>query len=488
MTTETNKIALNTSFQVIVRIIQLILSAATVIILTRYLGPTEYGFYALILAFIGLFSDISGFGINLVIARKMPTQPTRQENIFANALSLKITLSIIIFGLAVLFGILIYPEAKLHWGLALAGLSAFFMAAQIVYQAIFQVKLKIYNFAIADVASRVIGFSILMYFVYQGFGITAIIATFTISSFLNWLLTDYYARKIFPIKFSINWDSWKKLMIEALPLAGFIILAGFGQKIGIIILSKLQTTDAVGIYQIAFQPVFIVYGISLMFIGFIYPLMAKYRLDAPKKFKLLLNQSENLLFSFSFYLVLFIAIFRDHIISILGGEQYIGASLPLLILFGFLFVRLIILPIQTAVLVSKQEKQVSLSYLLGLITVIILSFLLIPIYSQAGAAMALLGGELVIFTSILIAGFSFAKKIDWLRIIWRSVPIGIITFIAFWFIGQHPNLDYQVFKDYSIMARIGIIIITFIAFFSPVIYQYRARIRQALSWKKIKRN
>jgi len=486
MATDTNKIALNTGFQVFGRIVQLIISTATVIILTRYLGPAEYGIYALILAFIGLFSDISGFGINLVITKEMPTQPTRQENIFANALSLKIALSIVLFSLAVIMGILIYPEAKLHWGLALAGLSSFFLASQIVYQAIFQIKLKIYNFAIADVISRIIGFCVLLFFIFQGFGIIAIIASFTISSFLNWLMTDYYARKIFPVKWSADWANWKKLIIKAFPFAGFIIFAGFSQKIGIIILSKLQSTEAVGIYQIAFQPIIIVYGLSLMFIGFVYPLMAKYHKNSPKKLKLLLNQSESLLFSFSFYLLLFVAIFKDHIISVLGGGEYINAGPPLLILSIFLFLRLVILPIQTTLLINKQEKQVSLSYLTGLVIVTLLSFWLIPLYSYLGTALALLGSEIIVLILIFSLGFKFVKKINWASIIWHSVPMAVITFIVFWYLSQVSNLDCQVFKNYSIMARIGIILTISLAFFSPVFYQFRRRIKEGLNWQKNK--
>lgn len=474
------KVGFNTGLQVSGRLIQLAISTATIIILTRYLGPTDYGFYALIIAFVGLFSDISGFGINMVVARQIPVKPKQQATIFANALSLKILASIVLFGLAVIAGLIVYPDAKLHAGLALAALSSFFLSAQTVYQPIFQVKLKIFSFVIADIISRLIGFGFLLFFVYQGLNFNFVIATLVISSFINWLMTDYYARKIFPVRWQVNLSGWKRLVREALPLAGFVILTGVNQKIGLIILSKLKTAEAVGIYQLALQPTIILIGLSALLIGFIYPLFARFLKEDPQRLVRILKSTAESLTLGGLYLSAFIYVTSQHLVSVLGGERFMAASGIFRILALVLLFRLLLLPFQALAIAGRKEKVILISYLIAFLLIIGLSLVLIPDYSYLGAAWALLISDLFLLISILAVSRPYVQKIKWLKMILKSLLPAAVLGLILWFIVEIPIISISQFVDYSIWSRIVIIIGLFLLFSAPPLFQLRGKLKEML--------
>jgi len=478
--TLTKKVAANTGFQIFGRVIQLAISGATIILLTRYLGPTDYGFYALILAFVGLFSDISGLGLNLVIARQMPVEPEKEAEIFANALSLKIFSSLIIFGLAVLAGILIYPDTRLHWGLILAAVSSFFLASQSIYQPIFQIKLKIYNFVIADIVSRLVGFGFLIFFISRGSGLNLVIATLVISSFLNWLMTTLFVRQIFPIKWEVDLKSWKALVKEALPLAGFVILSGISLKIGIVILSKLDSVEAVGILQVVLQPIIVLTGIPLILMGFIYPLFARYLNKDRERLLAILEMVSSFLILAGLSITGFLLATNQQVVSVLGGKSFLVAAGPLKILAIALALRMILLPFQTLAIANHQERKILAVYLSGLLLVVGLNFLLIPSYSYLGSAWSILILESFLLIAILILTKKFIREIALLKIFSRSLFVAISLSLGLWLTIKIPYLSMEKFADYNIWGRILLLIVLSLLFFAPIFFGFRKKVTELL--------
>jgi hypothetical protein len=65
------RVAVNTAAQVAGRVIILGLAAVSIAIVTRYLGPTLYGRYALALAYIGLFGVLADVGLFTIVVREI---------------------------------------------------------------------------------------------------------------------------------------------------------------------------------------------------------------------------------------------------------------------------------------------------------------------------------------------------------------------------------------------------------------------------------
>jgi O-antigen/teichoic acid export membrane protein len=469
------KVAFNTGFDVFGRVIQLVIASISIIILTRYLGTQGYGFYALILAFVGMFSDISGLGINLTIARQIPKNPRKIESIFANALGLKILTSLIIFGLAILVGILIYPEPKLQLGIVLAGLSSFFLTIQGVYKPIYQIKLKLKNFVIADIVSRTIGFILLLIFVYLGLGLNYLIATLAISSLINLFLTDYFARKLIRVKLKISLKGWRTLIGQAFFVALVVILSGISQKIATVILSKLSGAEAVGFFELALRPILIIHGIGLLTIGLIYPIFARLERKNREKLYQLLEEINRYFQNAGIIITIFLFFFSSQIINILGGENFSSSGIILKIISFVLLTRFISLTYQNILIVEKKEKQVLRAFLAGLIVIVSLSFILIPSLGSLGAAWAFLVGEIVISLIILILGKKYLIKSKFFTSLAKDLPYYLILTAFYWLIYNYffPLIS---FENLNILIHILILAILSLLAFIPLIGKVKRRI------------
>jgi O-antigen/teichoic acid export membrane protein len=469
-------IALNSGIDFFGRIFQLIISSATVIILTRYLGPEGYGYYALILAFIGLFSDISGLGINLTIARQIPNQQSKAARIFANALSLKIFTSAIIFGTAIVVGILIYPDPVIQTGIILAGLSSFFLTIQGVYKPIYQIKLKIKNFVVADIISRVAGFGLLLFFVYAGYSLNYIIATLAVSSLINLALTDFFARKLIKVRWQINLDGWKKLIKEAFFIALVVILSGVMQKISIVLLSKLGTTEAVGFYELALRPIIIVHGLATLFSGFLYPILAKLVKTNTKRLRRIISQSNDFLIWGGLLLGSFFYFFDQQIILILGGSQFIESASIIKLFSIILILRFSTLVLSNLLIIENAEKTLSAIYAVGVVLVSVLSIILIPKTGAVGAAWSFLISELFVSLAILIANRETIVSTNYLKKYLKKIPLLVLVIIFYYFLNQFSFLQVDVFANFNIIVRMIILLLVLMVTMIPIVLRYKDEI------------
>lgn len=468
-----NKVAVNTAVDTFGRVFQLIIGSITIIILTRYLGPEGYGYYALILAFVGMFSDISGLGINMTIARKIPNEPKLASDIFANALSLKTLGSIIIFGSAIIIGILIYPEPVVRTGIILAGLSSAFLTIQGTYKPIYQIKLKLKNFVIADVVSRSISFILLLLFVYSGYSLNYIIATLTLGSLINLLLTDFFARKLIDVSWKIDLKGWQMLVKEAFFLALIVILGGIMQKISIVILSKLDSPEEVGFYELALRPIVLIYGLAMLFTSLIYPILAKMVNSNLERLKNILRQSNDFLILAGLLLGLFFFFFDKQLILIFGGNEFIRSANILKLLSFILVLRFSYMIFFNYLIVKRFDKYLAKIHGLGLIIVSLLSLFLIPKMGAMGAAWAFLIGEIFVALAIFIATRKIIVATKFAEDYLGKIPLTALTAIAYYFINQLDLLKIETFGSYSILVRMAIILLILLLTSIPVIVKFK---------------
>ena len=70
---------LNTSWLLMARVVQMLVSLVVGGMVARYLGPENYGTYNYVISFVGLFAALSTLGISSVVVRIcFPVQPRLQ--------------------------------------------------------------------------------------------------------------------------------------------------------------------------------------------------------------------------------------------------------------------------------------------------------------------------------------------------------------------------------------------------------------------------
>ena len=85
----------NMSWLMVSQIVNSLLAFIWTILITRYLGPTEYGVYGSTLSFAGLFLIITDLGISSYVIRTVSTDFDKEEYYLKNVFSLTIFLAVL---------------------------------------------------------------------------------------------------------------------------------------------------------------------------------------------------------------------------------------------------------------------------------------------------------------------------------------------------------------------------------------------------------
>lgn len=118
------KVAWSTIVQVAGKFVQLVLSVATVKLVTAYLGPEEYGIYGKIAEFAIFFSTVANLGIFGNIVRKMSESP-KDGKLLWNGILLRIFTAGIFFVIAIVYAFLFIKDAYFLYGLLFFSASLF---------------------------------------------------------------------------------------------------------------------------------------------------------------------------------------------------------------------------------------------------------------------------------------------------------------------------------------------------------------------------
>ena len=76
-----------------------IISVVVGIWLARYLGPENFGIFSYVLAFVGLFSFISGFGVNDILTRDLVAYPEKRDKLLGTAFFINLGSGFLAFSL-----------------------------------------------------------------------------------------------------------------------------------------------------------------------------------------------------------------------------------------------------------------------------------------------------------------------------------------------------------------------------------------------------
>ena len=386
------KVGINTLWLVGDRIIRMGIGLIVGVWIARYFGPELFGTWNYILAFVGLFTTIATLGIDGIVVRDLTLNLDRAKNYLGSIFGLRLLsgLGSVVFCIVISL-ILSADDQLIIILIGILSTTLLFQAFDVV-DLYFQSVIKSYYtviskgvaFLIISVAKilLIVNSSSIVYFIWAN-----VIEVVLSSVFL--LVALRKERLNF---FEFKWESTiaRKMIVEGWPLilAGILVMVYL--KIDQIMLKELATEKSVGIYAAAVRISEIWYFIPVVISTSIFPYLLKQKAISEEKYTLTLKRMYSIFFWMAFLIAIFINIVSVPIISLLYGSDYLPASEVLSIhIWAGIFVFLGVASSQY--LMAENIVKYSLyRTLVGAITNIILNFVLIPKYQEAGAAYATL--------------------------------------------------------------------------------------------------
>jgi O-antigen/teichoic acid export membrane protein len=182
------KIFLNTSYQIIGKIITSILGVISFGLLAHYLNPLQMGQYNLILSFTGFLVMFADFGLVTLLIRDLSNK-TADEAFTSHTFSLRLVLSLISMSAgSILVFFFPYPLIVKVGVILYAFCNIFYLLSSII-GAVFQSRLQFEKIVIPQIVSSIITTALIAYAVWSKLSFLSFIAIAGSGFLINFLVS-----------------------------------------------------------------------------------------------------------------------------------------------------------------------------------------------------------------------------------------------------------------------------------------------------------
>lgn len=396
------------------RISSLIINVFALVLVARHLGADKFGVFSSLLSTIIIFSKIVDLGFVPVVFKEF-SRNIPNKSLFSTAFTIRV---IAFFIVGFVFNIWFYYAGKEINLIILANLLFFNVVISAKYvnfrellEIPFKAELKAGIPMLTAVLDSLLLFLAVLYMVYYDKGLNFFVYAYAICNIPGFIITVYFLVKKYKISFKPNLNSGKTLLLASLPIWGYALLNSVFQQLDIILLERMETSTAAGIYSVAprlLTPILIIPSIIVS--GF-YPILVKYFEDKNDSFELLKQNVFKILFFVPFVAASIITFKADYIIDLVFGVEFIEADFSTIILFWtqvFLFYSFFV---KNLLVIYNTQNWNFYEAVIVLLINIVLNLLLIPLYKQDGAALAKICAALFSFMVSLFALYKSHDKL-----------------------------------------------------------------------------
>jgi PST family polysaccharide transporter len=385
------------------------------VMVTRYLGPSQFGELAYAFAYIAFFQALANLGLDGLIIRDLTHRPVCAGQILGTAFILRLFSGVFCWIAAIFIMALMDGWGKQEvWIVALAGSSLIFQVADTV-DLWFQSQSQNWRTVLAK---------LLAYFVSSMLRIFLVIYEAPLLAFAGVVALDglfaslalAYAYKKFPC--NEPWYFIKNQAIALIKESWPYMLSGLSimvyMRIDQILVLKILGQRESGIYAavLAFATVWQFIPMTLM--SSLAPFVAKAKQESNNDYSLALVRIFKAFAILGWLVCLPIAFFSESIVLLLYGSAYIeGGSVLRIYVFTNLFINLGVA--QGFWLLNEGKSTISLyKSIVGGVVCILADLLLIPMYGLIGAAIAAVIAQMVSTTlvNIVIAPGIFKMQMN----------------------------------------------------------------------------
>lgn len=439
------------------RAINIALGIITTALITRLLGPDQFGFYILLLSLGAIIQLSADFGLYLTLTRTIAEQPTEENKIFSQIISLRLTLLLIVFLIGALITFLI-PALKhltvafivMSIGLSLQSLSQLFMGLYQYYQTVWRAT-------IGDVVGRLIQIAGIIAVSFYAATINTMIAVFTISTLAAYLIHWQLA----PSKkwrLVVDWPAWKSLINISWPLGAMLFINAIYFRSDTLILSIFQPSREVGWYGAAYRIIESALFFPAMFGGLLLPrvseALANNRIHKAGQY---IKEGLLLLLVATTYCFIIIQLFNRDIILLIAGASFAPAA-PLLKILGLALVVMFFGNLFGFTLVAMKRQMLLLKLYLGLAGFNVLAnLILIPVYGTEAAAWTTVITELIAATYAAYQVNKVIKLAIPASLVFRIAGIGALSVFLLSLLPQDLNVIGKIFIATGIYSTLILI-------------------------------
>ena len=311
-------------------------------LLTRYLGPEQYGQYSLTVPFLSIFAFLSGTGMDPLIVRQLSSTSQREwGTILGEAVGTRLVSTLLSSGLAAIVVLLLpvsWEERSLLWlGSSSLLFSFSFNGLRIIYTHGFRAEQRITFLAGLEACNRIVTALLIVIAIYLHYPLFWLYAIIIYSDIPFFLLLIMIAHRRYRIRPHFRVPHFCHFLLIGLPLSGHDALTLLVGQLDLWLLSFLAGPLQTGLYALATRIIDPLVSIVIAYTNGIYPYLCQKYYASRQQFAQAYYQVFRVLILCTFPLMIYISSSTNLLINWLGGKRFQGAEPVMQMLIATMF-------------------------------------------------------------------------------------------------------------------------------------------------------
>lgn len=385
------KIAWNTLVQVLGKIASTSLGLMITLMLTRYLKPDGYGIFTAVTVFVALFGSLADWGLSLITVREASRDEDQAAQLIGNVLVVRLILAV---AATIAVNALIWLSPGIIGQFSGEGVRQLVLIASVLllasslktsFQIIFNVKLKMHNWAISELVTNLVVLAGVFFVITSGKWLIEILWIFNLGNIAAAVVAGILAYRLVPFKPAILSSQTKFLFLEAIPMGTILVLFTVYNRIDTVILAHFKSAAEVGYYGLAYRIFEVLVLGAAYFANSVLPLLSNLAANDRVRMGIIYKKSFVVLF-FLGVIVAVVNYLLAPVLPLVLGQEYTGSVRAVQILSLALVMSYFNhLNGYTIIALRKQWWSVRIA-VVALALNVIVNFILIPRFSLYGAA------------------------------------------------------------------------------------------------------
>ncbi|MCC4770978.1 oligosaccharide flippase family protein [Methanosarcina sp. DH2] len=443
--TTVRKIARNSLFLLSGQIVNLVFGFFYFVYMARYLGAEDLGVLSLALSLsiiIGLLGDI---GLSSLMAREVSRNQSLAPKYLGNIFFIKVILAIVTFGVvATVTNILGYSEQtiKVIYLITLSNIATSFTQT---FNSIFQAFERFEYQSIGMILNSTLMLIGIFFAVKHNFDLIYFAFIYLIVNVIILVYSFIFCLWKFTIpSLKIDWIFWKQTILESIPFWLNSVFVVIYFKVDMVMLSTMDGDTVVGWYAASYRLIDALGFIPAVLMSTMYPVFSKFHISSKESLEFAFKKSFKFLTILAIPIGIGTTLLAENIILSIYGSEYTPSVIALQILIWASVLSFINYTPATYLTSTNKQRMLMILTFMGAILNVVLNFILIPLLSYNGAAIATVCTELVVGL-LMINRIHRVQDLSFLfsDVIFKSLIAGIFMGIFILF-----------FRDYSFILLI----------------------------------
>jgi O-antigen/teichoic acid export membrane protein len=382
----------------------IVLTGATVPLMTRHLGVADFGRFVTASSVVMIVAGVTEFGLSGIGTREYAlASPAERRALLANLLGLRTMLTLAGLALAALLMVLGgYPRVVVG-GMLVSGAGLMLLNVQQTYSISLTAQLDWGLASVFELINAVVVAAGTVLLVLIGAQLFPFFLVSVASSAAALLASAVYLRSrisLFPL---FDLGEWRRLVRDALPYAAAATVGILYPRVGLIVVSGISSANQTGYYSTAFKVVEVIGGISGLIASSAFPVFARAGRDDHERLRYAVGKVGDTAVIAGAYVTLSLVVAAPFVIEVVGGNAF-GPAVPVLRIQAIALLAGFLAATWSYTLLSLRMHGALLRVtIVGLLASIALSVALVPSLGAEGASIASAACEFLVAGGYLLA-------------------------------------------------------------------------------------